>query len=158
MDISKQHQVHTFDNLTISEHIPLTGQLAKGDYILLMDLTPFATSVEGHSHTAMKVPCYTDGTPTVTLASGIAPNLNSLDIWKAINNGTLDGEAFNLSNEGKSCLFHAELPKGKTDIVLVNISNQTLNFNEGGYYSVTVTAHGTAIQLMGTAANQTSSN
>ena len=29
-----------------------------------------------------------------------------------------------------------------------NISNQTLNFNEGGYYSVTVSAHGTAIQHM----------
>lgn len=103
MDTAGQHQVHIFDNLTISQHIPLIGQMAKGDYILLMDLTPFATSVEGHSHAAMKIPCNTDGSPKVKLASGIAPNLNSLDVGKAIDNGTLDGEAFNLSNKGKSC-------------------------------------------------------
>jgi hypothetical protein len=35
-----------------------------------------------------------------------------------------------------------------SDIALVNTSNQTLNFNEGGYPSVTVSAHGTAIQHM----------
>jgi hypothetical protein len=33
-----------------------------------------------------------------------------------------------------------------SDIILANTSNQTLNLNEGGYYSVTVSAHGTAIQ------------
>ena len=52
-----------FDNLIISQHIPLTGNLVNGDYILLMDLTPFATSVEGHSHIAMKIPCDKDGVP-----------------------------------------------------------------------------------------------
>jgi hypothetical protein len=46
-----QHAEHTFDNLIISEHIPLNGQLTKGDYILLMDFTPFATSVECSSWT-----------------------------------------------------------------------------------------------------------
>ena len=45
-----------------------------------------------------------------------------------------------------------------SDIALVNTSNQTLNFNEGGYPSVTVSAHGTAIQHMAapTTTNQTS--
>jgi hypothetical protein len=46
-------------------------------------------------------------------------------------------------------LYHAELPNNISDIALVNTSNQTLNFNEGGYPSVTVSAHGTAIQHMG---------
>jgi len=50
---SQQHAAHTFDNLTISEHIPLTGQLTSGDYILLIDFTPFSTSIEGHSHIAV---------------------------------------------------------------------------------------------------------
>jgi hypothetical protein len=44
-------------------------------------------------------------------------------------------------------LYHAEPPSGIIDIALLNISNQTLNFNEGGY-SIALTAHGTAIQHM----------
>lgn len=145
---SQQHAAHTFDNLTISEHIPLIGQLISGDYILLMDLTPFSTSIEGHSHIAMKVPCSEDGSAKVTIVTGVVPNLKTLDIGNAINNGTLDGKNLDLSAEGRSCLYHAELPNGTTDIALVNTSNQTLNFNEGGYYSVTVSAHGIAIQHM----------
>jgi hypothetical protein len=145
----EQHAEHILDNLVISEHIPLTGQLAGGDYILLMDFTPFVTSIEGHSHIALKVPCDEDGTSKVTIVTGIAPNLNSLSIRNAINNGTLDGNSLDLSAEGNSCLYHAELPNNISDIALVNTSNQTLNFNEGGGYpSVTVSAHGTAIQHM----------
>jgi hypothetical protein len=147
--IAQQHTEHILDNLVISEYIPLTGQLTGGDYILLMDFTPFVTSIEGHSHVALKVPCNEDGTSKVTIATGIAPNLNTLNIGKSINNGTLDGNSLNLSEEGNSCLYHAELPINISDIVLVNTSNQTLNFNEGGYHSVTVSAHGTAIQHMG---------
>jgi hypothetical protein len=145
----EQHLEHVLDNLVISEHIPLTGQLASGDYILLMDFTPFVTSIEGHSHIALKVPCNEDGTPKVTIVTGIAPNLNTLNIGNAINNGTLNGDSLDLSAEGNSCLYHAELPNNISDIALVNTSNQTLNFNEGGYPSVTVSAHGTAIQHMG---------
>ena len=147
--IAQQHTEHILDNLVISEYIPLTGQLAVGDYILLMDFTPFVTSIEGHSHIALKVPCNEDGTSKVTIVTGIAPNLNTLDIGKSINNGTLDGNSLDLSDEGNSCLYHVELPINISDIALVNTSNQTLNFNEGGYSSVTVSAHGTAIQHMG---------
>ena len=56
---------------------------------------------------------------------------------------------------GNSCLYHAELPNNISDIALVNTSNQTLNFYEGGYPSVTVSAHGTAIQHMGAPAATT---
>jgi hypothetical protein len=155
----EQHAEHTLDNLIISEHIPLTGQLAGGDYILLMDFTPFVTSVEGHSHIALKVPCNEEGNPRVTIVTGIAPRLNTLDIGNAINNGTLDGNSLDLSAEGNSCLYHAELPNSISDIALVNTSNQTLNFDEGEYYSVTVSAHGTAIQHMAAAStNQTSAS
>jgi hypothetical protein len=158
---AEQHAEHIFDNLIISEHISLAGQLSSGDYILLMDFTPFVTSVEGHSHIALKVPCNDDGSPKVTIGTGIAPNLNTLNIGNAIINGTLDGKDIVLSAEGSSCLYHAELPNSISDIALVNTSNQTLNFNDGGYYSVTVSVHGTAIQHMSSsaagAANQTSS-
>jgi hypothetical protein len=154
----QQHAKHILDNLVISEHIPLTGQLAMGDYILLMDFSPFVTSIEGHSHIALKVPCNEDGTSKVAIVTGIAPNLNTLNIGNAINNGTLDGESLDLSSEGKSCLYHAELPINISDIVLVNTTNQTLNLNDGGYSSVTVSAHGTAIQHVAapTIMNQTS--
>jgi hypothetical protein len=144
----EQHAEHILDNLVISEHIPLTGQLVSGDYILLMDFTPFVTSIEGHSHIALKVPSNEDGTSKVTIVTGIAPNLKTLNIGNAINNGTLNGNSLDLSDEGNSCLYHAELPNNISDIALVNRSNQTLNFNEGGYSSVTVSAHGTAIQHM----------
>jgi hypothetical protein len=155
----EQHSGHTLDNLIISEHIPLTGQLADGDYILLMDFTPFVTSIEGHSHIALKVPCNEEGSPKVTIVTGIAPSLNTLDIGNAINKGTLDGNSLDLSAEGNSCLYHAELPTSISDIALVNTSNQTLNFDEGGYYSVTVSAHGTAIQHMAAAStNKTSAS
>src|SRR5919106_5821383 len=65
--IAQQHTEHILDNLVISEYIPLSGQLAVGDYILLMDFTPFVTSIEGHSHIALKVPCNEDGTSKVTI-------------------------------------------------------------------------------------------
>ena len=149
----QEHAEHVLDNLIISEHIPLKGQLDKGDYVLLMDLTPFATSIEEHSHIAIKIPCSEDGTPKVTVVTGVAPNLNSLDIGNPINNGTLNGKYLDLSAEGKSCLYHAELPNGTTDIALANNLNETLSFDDGGYYSVTMTVHGTAIQHL--AANQT---
>ncbi|HZA63862.1 MAG TPA: hypothetical protein VE573_13390 [Nitrososphaeraceae archaeon] len=154
----EQHAEHKLDNLVISEHIPLTGQLASGDYILLMDFTPFVTSIEGHSHIALKVPCNEDGTPKVTIVTGIAPNLNTLNIGNAINNGTLDGNSLDLSAEGNSCLYHADLPNNISDIALVNTSNQTLNFNEVGHSSVTVSAHGTAIQHMGAPATTAMTN
>src|SRR6476620_5467318 len=148
----QQHAKHIFDNLIISQHIPLTGNLVNGDYILLMDLTPFATSVEGHSHIAMKIPCDKDGIPKATIVTGIVPKLNSLEVGKAINNGTLNGKNIELSDEGNSCLYHAQLPTGITDIVLVNTSNETLDFDRGGY-SVTFSVHGSAIQHL--AANET---
>ncbi len=151
--MGQQHAKHVLDNLIISEHIPLRGQLENGDYVLLMDLTPFATSVQGHSHISMKIPCNEDGSPKVTIETGVAPNMKSLDIGSAIKNGTLNGRYLDLSAEGKSCLYHAELPKGTTDIVLANISNKTLSFDDGPYYSVTITVHGTAIEHLG--ANET---
>jgi hypothetical protein len=104
---AQQHAEHILDNLVISEHIPLIGHLASGDYMLLMDFTPFVTSIEGHSHIALKVPCYEDGTSKVTVVTGIAPNLNTLNIGNAINNGTPDGDSLDLSVEGNSCLYHA---------------------------------------------------
>lgn len=149
----QEHAEHVLDNLIISQHIPLKGQLDNGDYVLLMDLTPFTTSIEGHSHIAMKIPCSENGTPKVTIVTGVAPNLNSLDIGNPINNGTLNGKFLDLSAKGKSCLYHAELPNGTTDIALVNNSNKTLSFDDDGYYSVTMTIHGTAIQHL--AANET---
>jgi hypothetical protein len=149
----QQHAKHILDNLIVSQHIPLTGNLIIKDYILLMDLTPFATSVEGHSHIAIKIPCDKDGIPKATLIAGIAPDLKSLDVGKAINNGTLNDKSLDLSDEGNSCLYHADLPTGITDIALVNTSNETLSFDRGGY-SVTISVHGSTIQHL---ANETMS-
>jgi hypothetical protein len=126
------------ESLFISQHIPLTGQLENGDYLHLIDLTPFKTTAEGHI--AIKVPCDNDGKPLVTIITGVAPNFTTLDVGNSINNGTLDGRNIDLSVEGTSCLYHGEIPNGITDIALVNTSNQTLSFEAGGY-SVAITAH-----------------
>ena len=146
------HEKHVLDKLIVAQNVPLRGQLTAGDYILLMDLTPFATSVEGHNHIASKIPCTTEALPKVTIFAGVAPNLKSLDLGKAINNGTLNGKNIDLSDEGKSCLYHADLPNGVTDIGLINTSNRTIDFDTGGY-SVTLSIHGTAAQHL--AANET---
>jgi hypothetical protein len=130
------------ESLFISQHIPLTGQLKNGDYIHLIDFTPFNTTAEDHSHIAMKVPCGTDGKPMVTIITGVAPNFTTLDVGNPVNNGTLDGSNLDLSAEGTSCLYHGKLPNGITDIALVNTSNQPLNFDAGGY-TVAITAHAT---------------
>ncbi|MDQ5842567.1 MAG: hypothetical protein M3286_03660, partial [Thermoproteota archaeon] len=109
-------QQHEGENLFVSQHIPLTGSLMSGDYILLMDFTPFKISPEGHSHIALKVPCNESGGPEVTIVTGVAPNFTTLDMGPAINNGTLDGNSLDLSNEGTSCLYHTEIPANVTDI------------------------------------------
>jgi hypothetical protein len=146
---AQQHAEHTLDNLIVSEHIPLNGQLVTGDYVLLMDFSPFAISVEGHSHIALKVPCKEDASPKIAIVTGIIPNLQTLNIGVAVNNGTLNGSNnLVLSDVGRSCLYHAELPNDITEIILVNTSNETLDFSEGGY-SVAVSAHGTAVQHIG---------
>jgi hypothetical protein len=49
-----------------------------------MDFAPFVTSIEGHSHIVLKVPCDEDGT---SIVAGIASKLNTLNIGNAINNG-----------------------------------------------------------------------
>jgi hypothetical protein len=80
-----------------------------------------------------------------------------LDVGNAINNGTFDEKNLDLSAEGTSCLYHAELPNGITDVALINTSNGTLNFDEGGY-SITITAHVSAIQHIGSNQTGTSSS
>jgi hypothetical protein len=126
------------ESMHISEHIPLTGQLDNGDYLHLIDFTPFNTTAGGH--VAIKVPCYNDGKPMITMMSGVAPNFTKLDVGNPIYNGTLDGRDIDLSIGGTSCLYHGEIPNGITDIALANTSNQTLSFDRGGY-SVVITAH-----------------
>jgi hypothetical protein len=147
-DTSQQHAAHTIDNLIASEHIPLNGKLPVEDYMLLTDITPFETSVEAHSHAALKIPCSEDGMPKATLAAGVAPKLTELNLGSPIVNGTLNGGKLSLSVKGQSCLFHSDLPTGITDVVLINTSNETLDF-DSGKYSVTISIHATAIQHNG---------
>jgi hypothetical protein len=130
------------ESLMISTHIPLTGQLSKGDYIHLMDFTPFKVNAEGHSHIAMKVPCDSNGNPKVTVIAGVAPDFKTVKTEGSgpIMAGTLDGKSIPLSNKGISCLYHGDIPAGATDIALVNTSGDVVRFDQGGY-GVTLTAH-----------------
>jgi hypothetical protein len=135
--INKQNE-----SLMVSNHIPLTGQLNKGDYIHLMDFTPFKVNAEGHSHIAMKVPCDSNGNSKVTLIAGVAPDFKTVKMEGGgpIMTGTLDGKSIPLSSKGMSCLYHGDIPAGATDIALVNTSGDVIRFDQGGY-GVTITAH-----------------
>ena len=138
-------------NMFVSQYIPLTGQLKKGDFILLMDFTTFKTDF-GHNHIAIKVPCDSIGNPKVTILIGRIPmagqgNLTSLNVGKPLNNAILNGKAINLSNKGTSCIYHTMLPDGITDIDMANTSNETLSFDKGGY-SVAISAHTTSPEMM----------
>jgi hypothetical protein len=137
---TNQTQATEEENLFISQNIPLTGKLENGDYLHLIDLAPFNTTAEGHI--AIKVPCDDYGKPLVTIISGVAPNFRTLEVGNSINNGTFDGKNIKLSIAGSSCFYHGKIPNGITDIALVNTSNQTLNFEAGGYSAV-ITAHAT---------------
>jgi hypothetical protein len=67
--------------------------------------------------------CSENGTPKLSIITAIAPDLRTLDFGEPINNGILKGNRLDLSAEGKSCLYHAELPNGITDIALLNIQS-----------------------------------
>lgn len=101
----------------------------------------------------MKIPCSEGGTPELTIFTGVTPQLKSLDLGLPINNGMLDGKSLELSYEGKSCLYHADLPIGITDIGLINTSNRTIDLDTGAY-SVTISIHGTAAQHLGSNENE----
>lgn len=106
-------------------------------------------SVNSHNRIALKIPCTEEGVSEITIFTGVAPNPKSLELRERINNGTLDGKSFDLSDEGKSCLYHANLPNGVTDIGLINTSDNTIDFDTGSY-SVAVSIHGTVAQHLGT--------
>jgi hypothetical protein len=58
----------------------------------------------------------------------------------ARSNGALDANSLDLSNKGTSCFYHATIPANMTDIVLVNTSDETIDYDQVRY-SITVSAH-----------------
>jgi hypothetical protein len=129
-------------SLIFSEHIPLTGQLASNDYILLMDLTSYQTTTN-RAHIVIKVPCDENGLPQAVVAAGNnISGLQTLDLSAGIvNNVILDGGSVDLSQEGGSCLYSSDLPSRASLIILRNNSGNVLNFSEGNY-SVAITVRG----------------
>jgi len=116
-----------------TETITLKGKLARGDFILLMDITGF---VSKSGHVAMKVPCERDGDrdgkQLLTMTSGLAPDTPPIQMDYVVM----------LSSPPNSCVFHGEIPEGITDIILVNTSDDKIRFyNQRGSagYTVTIT-------------------
>ncbi len=125
MGMEKEIGRHLVDTETIN----LMGRLDKGDFKLLMDITPYMS--EG-GHVAMKVPCGSDGAQLLTLLAGVAPNVAPV---------TMDYVA-PLSNPPVSCVYHGELGEGITDIALANTSDERVRFHGSAGYTVTITIHG----------------
>ena len=123
--IEQEFGKHIIDTETIS----LQGWLDKGDFILLMDITTYL-SEEGHI--AMKVPCGPDGKQLLTIVTGVAPDVAPLEAEYVAP----------LSNPPISCLYHADIGEGITDIALVNTSDKKVRFHGSAGYTVTITIHG----------------
>ena len=123
--IEQEFGKHIIDTETIS----LQGWLDKGDFILLMDITTYL-SEEGHI--AMKVPCGPDGEQLLTIVTGVAPDVAPLEAEYVAP----------LSNPPISCLYHADIGEGITDIALVNTSDKKVRFHGSAGYTVTITIHG----------------
>lgn len=118
---------HLIDTETIS----LDGKLAKGDFKLLMDITPYMS--EG-GHIALKVPCGKDGEQLLSVLAGVAPDVKPVELEYVQP----------LSNPPDSCVYHGELGEGITDIALANTSDKGIIFfgKSSGGYSATITIHG----------------
>ncbi|MFY3741941.1 MAG: hypothetical protein HMLIMOIP_002402 [Candidatus Nitrosomirales archaeon] len=127
MEMGEEMGKHLIDTETIS----LSGKLEKGDFKLLMDITPYMSE---WGHIALKVPCGKDGEQLLSVLAGVAPNVKpvTLEYVKP------------LSNPPDSCVYHAELGEGITDIALANTSDKGVMFfgKSSGGYSATITIHG----------------
>ncbi len=120
-------------HLVDTETIPLTGKLEPGDFKLLMDITGYLSE---SGHVAMKVPCGPNGEQLLAIVAGVAPDVAPIDMDYVAP----------LSNPPSSCVYHAEIPEGITDIALINTSDERVYFfglSSAGY-SVTITIHGVA--------------
>jgi len=127
MEIGEEMGKHLIDTETIS----LSGKLEKGDFKLLMDITPYMS--EG-GHIALKVPCGKDGEQLLSVLAGVAPDVKPVELQYVEP----------LSNAPDSCVYHAELGEGITDIALANTSDKGIMFfgKSSGGYSATITIHG----------------
>jgi len=122
----------------ISITVNLNGKLKAGDFKLLSDITPFK-SVQGH--VAIKVPCEEDGETPLEIVAGVAP-----DVLVVAKEFVAD-----LSNPGKSCLYHLDLPADITDVAIINtnsldkedkddnIGKKYVDFGKDAEHTVTIT-------------------
>jgi hypothetical protein len=91
-----------------------------GDFIHLYDTTPYHIL---NGHVALKVPCSDDGTTSIQVLIGSAPNMTTATLEN------IDP----LSTPGEQCLYHVDLiPGGNvttiTDIALKNPTEYELEF------------------------------
>lgn len=112
-----------------TETINLGGWLDKGDFILLMDITPYMS--EG-GHVALKVPCGPDGEQLLSILAGVAPSVSPVELEYVAP----------LSNPPTSCVYHADLGEGITDVALANTSDKKVRFHGNAGYTATITIHG----------------
>jgi hypothetical protein len=88
----------------------------------------------------LKIPCDNDGESKVKLLVGVLPNFEETDLRNSIQednvtNGNSGDDVVQLFDNGSSCLYQTELPVGATDVILLNDSEHTLDFNDGRFYA-----------------------
>ena len=103
-----------------SATILLSGQtIPSGDYIHLYDSSPFYIA---NGHVAAKIPCDDDSNSTLSILTGVAPNLIPAELELLQN----------LSSPGEQCLYHVDLGGNTsmpvTDVAIMNNGDDDVEF------------------------------
>jgi hypothetical protein len=137
-DITGSNQTGSTTNsgVIFSSSKRITGNLEKDDYIIVGHFAE-NSKIKVDRELQLKIPCNEDKEPDMKLLVGSIPNMNELDLGKAIDNATItDGSKgeVTLSKDGQYCLYRAELPETTSDVILVNDSGDTLKLSNMRYY------------------------
>ena len=129
------------------ETIPLKGELASGDFILLMD---FAGFVYESGHIAMQVPCEPNGGQLLDIVFVLEPIESDILVFpnRPMNMNIDDS----LAGTPSSCVYHGDIKDTITDeiitkIILRNTSDDTVSFitnRDSTGHSVTINIIGEA--------------
>jgi hypothetical protein len=115
-------------------------RIPAGDFLHLYDSTPHPVAV---GHIAVHVDCDGEGKGIVSIALGVAPDLEVIDL-------TMDNMVHDLSTHGEMCIYHADLPPEHdmkvTDIAIINTGNKDVRLGGTAGVVIHVASFGEAIE------------
>ncbi|MEM2760793.1 MAG: hypothetical protein QXU32_03565 [Nitrososphaerales archaeon] len=115
-------------------------RIPAGDFIHLYDSTPMPI---GSGHFAVKVDCDKDGKGIVSIALGVAPDMEIIPL-------TMDNMVHDLSTHGQMCIYHIDLPPEQgmavTDLAVINTSKSPIRLGPTATAVIHVHSFGEAME------------